>query len=450
VSGPGGMAADRLERAIEIALDPGRFVSDRGCFSFVSELEGVEAKVAQVVGAAPARAVALYETFLAGCYEKAEEVDDSSGSFGMFAADLMCGLVSAGQAAGVAADETATRILAWMDNDPYGFCHRLDKDVAVVLDKAGLAALTSQVRVRFETAVRPAPVPGEQARVDRHARRRWAEVLRTLLAARKDVDAYVELAEESGLTPVDCVTVATMLAERDEPDQALSWADRGIELDARTPHGSFAGHELTELKARLLKKLGRDTEALETAWTDYRKHPSSYTYDHLMTFAEKPARQAWHEKAIDAAMDGTYLPSVMDLLLHTNETERLAQLVGRSADAALEGVSHHAAEPAATELENSHAGEAARIWRAQGVRILKAGKSKYYDAALRDLDRARRCYERAGLGAEWERVAAEMYAEHHRKTSFMSRFEAIANGSGPSRELSFLDRAKERWGGSYP
>ena len=26
----------------------------------------------------------LYQTFLAGCYERAEELDDSSGNFGMF------------------------------------------------------------------------------------------------------------------------------------------------------------------------------------------------------------------------------------------------------------------------------------------------------------------------------------------------------------------------------
>jgi hypothetical protein len=34
------------------------------------------------------RAVTLYELFLAGCYEKAEELDDSSGGFGMFVEGL--------------------------------------------------------------------------------------------------------------------------------------------------------------------------------------------------------------------------------------------------------------------------------------------------------------------------------------------------------------------------
>jgi hypothetical protein len=78
------MRRDGLERQIEAALDPGAFVADRYCFSFVSDLEEVEREIVRLVETEPARAVALYEAFLAGCHEKAEEVDDSSGSFGGF------------------------------------------------------------------------------------------------------------------------------------------------------------------------------------------------------------------------------------------------------------------------------------------------------------------------------------------------------------------------------
>jgi hypothetical protein len=55
---------------------------DRACFHFVSDLDEVAAKIAKLTNTDPARAVALYETFLAGCHEKAEEVNDSSGSLG--------------------------------------------------------------------------------------------------------------------------------------------------------------------------------------------------------------------------------------------------------------------------------------------------------------------------------------------------------------------------------
>jgi len=75
---------DPLEQEIEAALQPGSFIKYGAGWSFVEGLDRVEEKIARLVGSAPAHAVALYETFLAGCYEKAEELDDSSGNFGMF------------------------------------------------------------------------------------------------------------------------------------------------------------------------------------------------------------------------------------------------------------------------------------------------------------------------------------------------------------------------------
>ena len=376
MSGASRRVTDRLEREIEAALDPGRFVSDGACFCFVGDLEEVEAEVAKLVEAAPARAIALYEAFRAGCYEKADEVDDSSGSFGMFVTTLVCGWIKAGQAAGVAADATATRLLAWMDDDPFGFCYRLEKDAAAVLDTAGLAAFTNQVQARLHAATQATQAPGERVPGDqgRYARRRWAAVLRTLYLAQKDVDAYVGLARETGLTAEDCHAVATMLAVR-KPDQALSWVERGIALDAETPHGSFAGRSLAELRPRLLKKLGREHDARTAAWDGHRRHPGRYSYDELMRFVPKTERLAWHQRAIEAAMGATYLSSLIELLLDTKEMDRLAELVRGSDNDALEAVSHYVAERAAKKLEKSHVGEAARLWCAQGMRILKAKKS---------------------------------------------------------------------------
>ena len=70
MSGASRRVTDRLEREIEAALDPGRFVSDGACFCFVGDLEEVEAEVAKLVEAAPARAIVLYEVFRAACYER--------------------------------------------------------------------------------------------------------------------------------------------------------------------------------------------------------------------------------------------------------------------------------------------------------------------------------------------------------------------------------------------
>jgi tetratricopeptide (TPR) repeat protein len=443
---------DPVEAEIEHALDPGRFVSDRGCFRFVDGLEQVTATIGQLVADDPERAATLYETFLAGCYEKAEEVDDSSGSFGMSAQSLISGWITARQAAQASPQQTTARLLAWMDDDQYGFCHRLEHQIAAVFDEAGLAAFIDQIRSRFEAADQATPASAGSDQADRDARRRraettrWAEVLRSLYAAGGDLDAYVELAERTGLTADDCLTVANLLVTRGDPTQALAWVERGLQLDADRPYPSFAAHSLTELKPRLLADLGHGDQALETAWADYRKHPDRYSYDHLMTFVPHAERPGWHDRAITEALDGDrHLPAVIELLLHTDETGRLGQLAARTSDSSWECVGHHAAEQAGTALEPGHPGEAARIWRAAGIRILKAGKSKYYGAALRYFNHAKRCYQQASQPDQWQQVVDEVYAQHGRKTSFLPGFDAVVTGTDPAPQPSFLDQAKARW-----
>ena len=199
----------------------------------------------------------------------------------------------------------------------------------------------------------------------------------------------------------------------------------------------------------LLTKLGRQNEALEAAWADFREHPSKFTYDDLMKFVPKAGRGEWHEKALNAAQ-GANLHSLLELFIETKEMERLAELVRGSSDEALEKVSHYATEPAAKRLEKGHPDLAARLWRAQGMRIVNSKKSKYYDAALSNFERARDCYQRAGLAAEWEQTLHRVCAAHYRKTGFIHGFQALLAGAKRRDRPSFLERAKARWSERHP
>ena len=190
----------------------------------------------------------------------------------------------------------------------------------------------------------------------------------------------------------------------------------------------MAGHDLARLKRELLIKLGRGSEALEAAWADYCSQPSKYSYDDLMKFVPKAERKVWHEKAIAAAQTAN-LHCRVELLLATKELGRLADLVRQTEDSALEGLSHYSTEPVAKKLEKPHPDLGARLWRAQGMRIINAKKSKYYDAALSNFERAKHCFERAGLVAEWERTVSQVRVEHHRKIGFISGFERLVAGN---------------------
>src|SRR6185437_12935695 len=93
-----------------------------------SGLRDVERDIANLVTSEPLRAAELYETFIAGCNLKAEEVDDSNGEHGGFAGGLFRGWIRARRAGGCHRGETARVLLSWMDKDEYGFTNDLDRE----------------------------------------------------------------------------------------------------------------------------------------------------------------------------------------------------------------------------------------------------------------------------------------------------------------------------------
>ena len=435
---------DPIERDIEAALKPRAFISDGECFSFVSGLETVAARIEQFVQSDPGRACELYEAFLAGCTAKADELDDSSGYFGQFAGDIICGWIKARCAADINRDETVVMLLAWMDDDPFAFFSDLEKQLVEAFDMDGLAAFEQRIRSRFEaapTATAQEAPPGERSE---YWRRHWGGVLRAIYLVQKDRDAYIALTGATGLSPEDCLALAKLDRSTGRLEDALAWIRRGGDL-CRDDSRAWSAHlELTKQQCDLLAALGRTAEARAIAWKEFEAHPSQYRYADLMRFVEEPDRADWQARALDAAT-GADLHTLIDLLIAAGEIGRLADLIAGTTDEALQGASHFATEPAAEALEDVRPELAARLWRAQGMRILEAGKSKYYDAALRDFMCAKQCYERAGLDVEWERTVRLVSDRHFRKTGFISGFRAVVAGAYSAESPSFLDRAKGNW-----
>ncbi len=435
-----------MDRIIESALQPDSFMDWNETFSFVSELRDVENQIAKVVAADPARGVALYETFIAGCTLRAEELDDSDGEFGTFAGDLYCGWIKARQAAGADRGQTAKLLLAWMDDDDYGLCNDLEHSAATVLDRAGLEAFEREVRARFDKACTAlSKEKGSAAANPNYARDHWGGILKSIYLKGRNVAKYLDLTARTGLTQADCEAIATMFQARRKLKDALTWLEKGIQLDK--PQGGFqrgASYKLPEMRRALLVKLGRGEEALHSAWTEFQADPNTFTYDELIRYVPKTERGAWHEKAMAASEQGE-LDSLIELWLGAKEIGRLAARLSGTSDTQLERLSHYVTEPAAQRLAKTHPGVAARIFRALCVRIIDAGKSKYYAPALSNLEEARKCYQQAGLDGQWKALVAEIRRDHHRKSGFMPGFEAIVTGKGSRAEPSFLDRARSRW-----
>ncbi len=432
---------DPLEQAIEAALSPGSFIPYSAAWSFVDDVQAVANDIGKIIQKEPERAANLYQVFIAACHEKADEIDDSSGNFGMLVEDLFRGWIKARQAANQDPEETARSLLSWMEDDPYGFCHDLDREAVKVLDKKGLDAFVHQIRSKLECSLgkntnKEGP-PG-------YARRRWGRALKILLAAQRNVDAYIAHCGQTKLETNDCKVIAEIYRSRRRPEDALSWVERGLEMAQSDRRESYEEHKLNQLKRVLLVKLGRPQEALQSAWSEFEPHPSTFTYEELMRYVPAKEKRAWRQRAMEASEKGE-LYSQIELWIENKEIDRLVSRLRRTPDRELEDLGHYHTEPLARKLERSHPDISARMYRAVCMRVVNAGKSKYYQAALDNIEHAKKCYAKAGLTADWQAVVADMRKRHFRKMGFMAGFEDIVAGAPKHIEPPFLERAKARW-----
>jgi tetratricopeptide (TPR) repeat protein len=438
-------AQDPLLAEIEQNLCLGRFIRDGDMFDFVAGLELVEQNLALLVSGGNAeRAVDLYEAFLAGCCEKIEECDDSGGYLGMFWDDLFCGWVKARQAAGRPSSETVQQILKWQERDDYGFCYDIEKDVAKVLNPEAYEALVAHYRKTVENGL--ADLSGQKPcaifEYD-NSIRLPAMTLKEMYRARGDTASYAALCERIGLSPKDCEHLAEMERAKRRWKQALAWIERGLELEATRNWHNEAAFSLSHMKAEILSRLGRKEDALAQAWSEFQAHPTDMGYEEVMRYVPKAERKKWHGQAMEAAK-AVGIGSFMDICVQAKEWTLLADRVHAATHEELAGVSHYHSEAAADKLVKRNDAAAAKLYRAMGFRILNAKKSKYYENALANLEKARDLYRKAGLESEWDSLVETVRAEHARKHGFMPGFEKIASG-GSTEGPSFTERARARW-----
>ena len=421
-----------IESAIENSLRPGEYIDDDYCWSFVSDLEKVKDIIENIVNREPARAIDLMEIFMAACYEKAEEIDDSSGSFGEFVEALFCSWVNARQKADFEAKETVDRLLAWMDDDDYGFTYYLERKVSGFLNKEGLKEYAAAIRSRYDA----------KGAKDHH-RRQWGETLKSIYAAGGDLKSYISICHETALLPVDCEILAGMLLSSGKPGEALKWVEKGLEIQSSAKVYRGSSHKLEPMKRDILTRLGRPEEALADAWQEFYNSPDEFTHEELLKHIPKEQRIKYHNRILEVISCAELEPAIT-LLLKLNEKKVLAERLRKISVSSLESLSHYTTEPGAKMLAEAYPDVAAKLYQAMGLRIVNAKKSKYYRAAISNFEQARHCYEKAGLESAWLELVEDVRNRHSRKYGFMPGFEQVVEGKGPGTKPSFMELAKKR------
>ena len=435
-----------LVLVIERSLAPGTFIPYGRSWDFVRGLEKIKDQIDATVKAGEARdAVELYEVFLAGCYDKANELDDSGGNLGMFFHELFVSWIEASQQAGRDPEETVQSILRWLDSDDYGFCYQIEGEVAKTLNTRGLALFKAHFEQRLDTALTPFKATERQCIHEYPWEvRKPVAALKLIYVARNDLRSYVDLCEMFIPSPRDCENIANLCKAKRRLADALAWVERGLQAEGGQRWGNESSYGLQALRRELLRKLGRREEALDAAWAEFAKAPSAYGYADVMKYVPKNQRPKWHQRAMQEAENAS-LGGFIDICVDTKEWERLATRTLAVDHEALENLSHYVTEKAAKGLERRHPGVAAKVYCALAMRILKAGKSKYYAFALEHLRTVKRLYEKLGAADAWQMIVVEVRRDHSRKRGFLSGFEEIVAGGAGKRSESFAEQARRRW-----
>ncbi len=216
-------------------------------------LEHVVQQIDPLIDEDPDRASVLYETFLAGCYAKTAEIDDSSGEFGNLMQRLCCRWVRAQQSARQPAKDTVETLVRWMDADDYGYTYQIERHLAEALDDAGRKAFVQTAKARFEQASKEAERRKGELGADA-SQQDCADVLRALYEAQQDAFSYIRLCQRMGMRGKECLVIADIFQAKDETGQALSWVRKGLEIGERR---DFATYDLKKRERALLTKLGR-------------------------------------------------------------------------------------------------------------------------------------------------------------------------------------------------
>ena len=326
-----------------------------------------------------------------------------------------------------------------MKKDNYGFCYQIEQAVVKVLDREGRRLFIDHFQGLVEKAM---PSPAAKAIFDNENDLRLPAIaLKEIYAALKNVQSYAALCERLGFSPRDCEHLAQMEISKRRWAEALEWVDRGIKLGCAEETGRMkAAVRWSGSGRRYSASSGRKEDALAAAWADYEEDPNDLSYDELMRYVPKGEKAAWHERAM-AATDKADLRHFLALCVKAKEWQRLAGRVHSAKPAELQCLSHYCTEPAAKGVTKKDPLAAAKLYGRSALRILNAGKSKYYHAALDHLEKAHDLYCGAGQASEWEALVRSVRTAHSRKSGFLSAFEQLASGK-TRRFPSFADRRR--------
>ena len=222
-----GVDLASFRRAIELAVDPGDFVSYHDAYEWSRGVDEVIDAVESLLDAGHADAVIeLSEHALAAMARLPGLIDDSDGHVAILCERLEQLHLVACRRARPEPAELGERLLRWqLDCTELEVFSRAADAYADVLGEAGLERYAELARAEWELV--PELGPGDQREYGR--RFRITSAMEALAAASGDVDELVAVLRRDLSLPFGFLRIAEVYRRAERVDEAIEWAERGLE-----------------------------------------------------------------------------------------------------------------------------------------------------------------------------------------------------------------------------
>jgi uncharacterized Zn finger protein len=420
-----------FRRAIELAVDPGDFVSYHDAYEWNRGVDEVLDTVEGLLDAGHAAAVIeLSEHALGALARLGGLFDDSSGHIAIQCERLEGLHLTACERARPEPAELAERLLRWqLDCELEVFDDAADA-YADVLGEVGLGRYTELAGAEWELV--PELGPGDQR--DYGRRFRITKVMEELAGARGDMDELVAVLRRDLSLPFDFLRIADVYRQADRVDEAIVWGERGLEAF----FGERADSRLQTFLAESYAARGDHAQALEIAWDRFVDQPGLDSYRELKPYAErvdewprrreralgllrkraKEAREEASRRGFGWLRGGDH-SELVKILLWEGELE------GAWREAETGGCDESLWLELAGRRKESHPEDALRIYRERIEPTIARKTKRDYADAVGLIEEVGGLLQRLGRERELPALVDEVRAAHARKRNLVALLDRI-------------------------
>lgn len=280
--------------ALEAAVHIDGFIYYREAYDYASGIDDVVDSIEELLDDNRALEVVELVDYALNAVERAlNNVDDSSGEVGGILGRLQDIHLEACKKAKIDSEELATQLFEWELRTDFDTFYGAMQTYANILGEKGLAKYRELAK--NEWAKVPVLKPSSDTKERYGHRFRLTGIMERIAKETGDVEAVIAVKTRDLSSAWNFFQIAQTYKEAGKDDQALQWAEKGVE--------AFPDRTDSRLRTFLIKEYldrKRPDEAMAIAWQEFSESPNLNQYRDLEKYASQIDQWAsWRTRALD-------------------------------------------------------------------------------------------------------------------------------------------------------